>query len=57
MKTQTINTYRHLLASALKEQPDSYTMEALYQSFPNPAALADATEQELTSIKGWPIAS
>jgi DNA repair protein RadC len=41
-----------LLAQSLREKAGSYIIEALFSRFPTPADLVDATEQELTSIKG-----
>lgn len=41
-----------LLTQSLREKAGSYIIEALFNRFPTPSDLVDATEQELTSIKG-----
>lgn len=41
-----------LLTQSLREKAGSYIIEALFNRFPTPTDLVDATEQELTSIKG-----
>jgi len=44
--------YKSLLAHTLRENADSYLIGELIQRYPTPAALVDATEQELMCIKG-----
>jgi DNA repair protein RadC len=41
-----------LLTQSLREKTGSYIIDALFNRFPTPSDLVDATEQELTSIKG-----
>lgn len=50
-QSQSYN-FKLLLANSLREKPDSYVMEQLFSLFPRAEDLIDATEQELTSIKG-----
>lgn len=56
MNSLKSQSYKQLLASILREKPDSYLMDELYHRFPTPAALADVTEEELLSVKGIGIA-
>ncbi|WP_397334030.1 DNA repair protein RadC [Paenibacillus sp. YN15] len=43
---------KHLVSESLREQANSYTIEELFQHFPTSNALLDASEQQLTLIKG-----
>jgi len=53
MNLQRTQSYQQLLASTLREKPDSCIIQELISHYPHPAHLIDATEQELRSnIKG-----
>lgn len=43
---------KHLLANSIREKPGSYIIEEIFIRFPTTEELIEATEQELTSIKG-----
>lgn len=53
MNTQYTPNYKQLLASTLREQPDSCMINDLLSQYPHPSHLIDVTEQELIrNIKG-----
>lgn len=45
-------TFKQLLASSLREKPESYIVEEILQRFPTFDDIIDATEQELLEITG-----
>jgi DNA repair protein RadC len=52
-----MNNYRkddlkRLLSESLRERPDSYTIQQLFEQFPTTTELVDASEQQLVHIKG-----
>jgi len=47
-----MSSLKSLLAETLCEKPNSYMIEEIFTRFPSVAELMDATEQELTVIKG-----
>jgi DNA repair protein RadC len=46
------NIFKHLLASTLRENPNSEMIKELVHRYPSPASLVEVTEQELTDIRG-----
>lgn len=52
-----MNDYRNeelkrLISESLKERPDSYLMQQLFEQFPTKTELMDVSEQQLIGIKG-----
>ena len=47
-----LSTIKSLLGDALAEKPGSYIVDEIFDRFPSIRELANATEQELLSIKG-----
>lgn len=43
---------KSLLSQSLREQPDSYMIQRLFEQFPTTTELLDVSEQQLTMIKG-----
>ncbi|WP_080831876.1 JAB domain-containing protein [Cohnella massiliensis] len=43
---------KSLLAHSLREKPDSYIIDEIFNRYPTPGDLVDVTEQELSKIKG-----
>lgn len=43
---------KRLLSESLRERPDSYTIQQLFEQFPTTTELVDASEQQLVHIKG-----
>jgi DNA repair protein RadC len=43
---------KSLLAHSLREKPDSYIIDEIFNRYPTPSDLVDVTEQELIGIKG-----
>jgi DNA repair protein RadC len=41
-----------LISESLRERPDSYTIQQLFEQFPTTTELIDASEQQLVHIKG-----
>ncbi|MEK3720057.1 RadC family protein [Paenibacillus sp. FSL H8-0034] len=52
MNTQQNENLKSLLSQSLRERQDSYTIQLLFEQFPTTLELLDATEQQLTEIKG-----
>ncbi|CAG7649682.1 hypothetical protein PAESOLCIP111_05923 [Paenibacillus solanacearum] len=47
-----LSSLKGLLADTLREKPCGYVIEEIFARFPSVPELLDATEQELTGIKG-----
>jgi DNA repair protein RadC len=43
---------KRLISESLRERPDSYPIQQLFEQFPTTAELVDVSEQQLMSIKG-----
>ncbi|WP_261807726.1 JAB domain-containing protein [Paenibacillus sp. N3.4] len=43
---------KRLISESLRERPDSYLIQQLFERFPTKAELMDVSEQQLLSIKG-----
>ncbi|GKU79431.1 DNA repair protein RadC [Paenibacillus sp. L3-i20] len=43
---------KRLVSESLRERPDSYPIQQLFEQFPTTAELLDVSEQQLVSIKG-----
>jgi DNA repair protein RadC len=52
MNTQYNENLKSLLSQSLRERQDSYTIQLLFEQFPTTSELLDATEQQLSEIKG-----
>ena len=52
MNNYQLTEIKTLLSDCLYEKPGSYLMEELFQRFPTPPELMEATEQQLIQIKG-----
>ena len=48
----SLSEVKALLASSLREKPDSYIIDEIFTRFPTTEELIDVTEQELLAIKG-----
>ncbi|WP_338551893.1 hypothetical protein [Paenibacillus sp. KS-LC4] len=52
MNSQQNESLKSLLSQSLRERQDSYTIQRIFEQFPTTSELLDATEQQLTEIKG-----
>jgi DNA repair protein RadC len=48
--------FKKLISECLREQPDSYVIQELFQQFPTPTEFMDVPEQQLVPSP-WPIYS
>jgi len=52
MNSNQNENLKSLLSQSLRERQDSYTIQRIFEQFPTISELLDATEQQLTEIKG-----
>lgn len=52
MNTHYNEELKKLISESLREKPDSYTIQQLFEEFPTTTELMDVSEQQLVRIKG-----